>query len=191
VRGQRPRSFLPSFSLQSPHPPPHAPRRRFLPRKIRSAENDRSTSRTTVSFTHTAEELVHESTNRSASTQPVKSLASPRSAGTVGPYTPGNLSFFLHHIPPPTFHWALRDAVQRGHAHPCVQCRKQPQAVGDLCLGCDSSVARSNETRLRELDLRDPNADSRMYTAPATQPFPLTILQLSPTSTVSGMVSKR
>jgi len=131
---------------------------------------------------------VHESNNRSASTLLAKSPASPRSAGTVGLYTPGNLSFFLHHIPTPTFHRPPRDAVQRGHAHPCVQCRKQPQAVGDLCLGCDSSVARSNETRLRELDLRDPKADSRMYPTPATQPLPLTVLQLSPTSTVSGKV---
>jgi len=53
-----------------------------------------------------------------------------------------------------------RDAVQKGHAAPCTECRKQPQAIGDLCLGCNSTTGRSNEPRLKELDLRDPKADS-------------------------------
>jgi hypothetical protein len=70
----------------------------------------------------------------------------------------------------------------------CVECRKQPQAVGDLCLGCNNSIGRSNEPRLRELHLRDPGADSRTFRTPATQLWPLTIPQLSPTSTVSGEV---
>jgi len=55
-----------------------------------------------------------------------------------------------------------RDAVQQGHAAPCIECRKQPQAIGDLCLGCNSATAKSNEPRLKELDLRDPQADSLM-----------------------------
>jgi len=32
--------------------------------------------------------------------------------------------------------------------------------VGDLCLGCNNSIGRSNEPRLRELNLQDPKADS-------------------------------
>jgi len=57
-------------------------------------------------------------------------------------------------------HGHARDAVEQGHAPPCVECRRQPQAIGDLCLGCNSSIGKSNEPRLRELDLQDPKADS-------------------------------
>ncbi|KAF9643752.1 hypothetical protein BDM02DRAFT_3122987 [Thelephora ganbajun] len=53
-----------------------------------------------------------------------------------------------------------RDAVQHGHALPCAECGRQPQAIGDLCLGCNNSIGKSNEPRLKELSLQDPKADS-------------------------------
>ncbi|KAF9790509.1 hypothetical protein BJ322DRAFT_1169402 [Thelephora terrestris] len=53
-----------------------------------------------------------------------------------------------------------RDAVQDGHATPCVECKKQPQAIDELCLGCNSSLGRSTEPRLKELSLQDPQAAS-------------------------------
>ena len=63
--------------------------------------------------------------------------------------------------------------------------------MGDLCVGCDSSFGRSNEPRLKELDLRDPQADSRTSTTPTTPSLPLTVFQLSHTSNVSGEALNR
>ena len=64
---------------------------------------------------------------------------------------------------PPIIYRLHRDAARQGYAPTCVDCRKQPQAVGDLCLGCNNSVGRSNEPRLRELNLQDPKADSGAF----------------------------
>ena len=83
--------------------------------------------------------------------------------------------FFFSIFPSLVTHQPHRDAVQQGHALPCVECRRQPQAIGDLCLGCNSTIGKSNEPRLRELDLQDPRADSRMPRTPATLPWSLSL----------------
>jgi len=190
TRTQWPRSSLLSFLPPSSHSPLYATRRRFLPRKTRSVGNDPSTSKIRASSTHTAEELVREPTNRSASTRLAAPPESLRSADTVDLGTPGNPSF-ISIFPSPVTHQPHRDAVHLGHAPSCVECRRQPQAIGDLCLGCNSSIGKSNEPRLRELDLQDPTADSRTFRTSATQPWPLTLFQLSPTSAISGEVPNR
>lgn len=61
----------------------------------RSVGNDPSLSRARVSFTHTAEELVHEPINRPASTRLAISPENLRSVDTAHPDTPGKLSFFF------------------------------------------------------------------------------------------------
>jgi len=53
-----------------------------------------------------------------------------------------------------------RDAVQQGHAPPCVDCKKQPQAIDELCLACNSSLGKSTDPRLKEISLQDPQAAS-------------------------------
>ena len=146
-------------------PPPHATRLWFLPRDIRSADNVLNTSKIRDLSTRTAEELVRELVTRPASTRLATPPASLRSADTVDPDMPGNLSF-IPVFSSPTTHQPHRDAVFQGHALPCAECRKQPQAIGDLCLGCNSSIGRSNEPRLRELHLQDPKADSRTFPNP-------------------------
>ena len=57
--------------------------------------------------------------------------------------------------------------MENGYARPCSDCRIQPQAIADLCLGCNSALGRSAETRLKELDLQDPSAVSGTF---QTQP---------------------
>jgi len=151
-----------SFLSPSSHSPLHATRWRFLPRKTRSVGNDPSSSKIRALPTRTAEEPVHEPTNRGASTRLATPLESLRSADTVDLSTPGNPSF-ISIFPSPVTHQPHREAVQQGHALPCIECRRQPQAIGDLCLGCNSSIGKSNEPRLRELDLQDPTADSRTF----------------------------
>lgn len=162
------------LSLSS-HPPPYANLLRSLPRKIRSVGSDPGISKIQASFTRTAEEPVREFINRAASTHPATSLEKLRSADTADLYTPGNPSFFFSIFPSLVTHQPHRDAVQQGHALPCVECRRQPQAIGDLCLGCNSTIGKSNEPRLRELDLQDPRADSRMLRTPAALPLSLTL----------------
>ena len=110
--------------------------------------------------TRTAEEPVHAPNKPNANIYIATPLGGLRSADTVDLHTPGSLSLIAI-FPPPMAHRPHRDAVQQGHAAPCIECRKQPQAIGDLCLGCNSATAKSNEPRLKELDLRDPQADSR------------------------------
>lgn len=66
-------------------------------------------------------------------------------------------------FPSPTAHWLYRDAVQQGYAKGCAECGKHPQAIEDLCLGCNSAVAKSAESRLRELDPQDPNAATSTF----------------------------
>jgi len=140
-----------------------------MPRKIRSVGNERSTSRVVrVSSTHTAEELARGPNNHRASTRIATPPGKLRSVDTVDPHTPGNPSF-ISIFPSPVTHKPHRDAVQRGFAMPCMECRKQPQAIGDLCLGCNSSIGKSNEPRLKELNLQDPKADSGTFLTLVTQ----------------------
>ena len=168
----------------------YATRWRFLPRKTRSVGNDPSTSKIRASPTRTAEEPVREPSNPSASTRLATPLENLRSADTVDLSTPGNPSL-ISIFPSPVTHQPHREAVQQGHALPCVECGRQPQAMGDLCLGCNNSIGRSNEPRLRELDLQDPTADSRTFRTPATLSWPLNLFQSSPTSAISGKVPNR
>jgi len=60
-----------------------------------------------------------------------------------------------------------------------------------LCLGCNSSIRKPNEPQLKELNLQDPEADSRTFLIQATQPRPLTLFQLSPTSIIGGKAPNR
>ena len=157
--------------------------------KFRSVENDPNTSKVQVSSTHTAEEPAREPNSRSASTHLATTLESLRSADTVDLRTPGNPS--CNSISPSMTHQPHREAVRQGHALPCVECGRHPQAIGDLCLGCNSSIEKSNEPRLKELNLLDPTVDSRTFRTPATQPWPLTLFQSSLTSTISGKVQNQ
>jgi len=58
-----------------------------------------------------------------------------------------------------------KDAVQQGRAYPCVECRRQPQAIGHLCLGCNhSAIGKLTDPQLRGLTLQDPKAASLIDT---------------------------
>ena len=92
---------------------------------------------------------------------------------------------------PQMTHWLHRDAVQQGHAPPCVDCKKQPQAIDELCLACNSSLGKSTDPRLKEISLQDPQAASRTSQILQIQSFPLTIFQLSITSPTSGKALSR
>jgi hypothetical protein len=171
VRGWWQRSSLPSFSHS-----PHTTCRRSLPHKPRSAGNDRSSSRIQVSSTHTAGELVREPVRQRAATLLVPPPASQRSADTADLDTLGALSFSPLYSPPPITHQSHRNAVSHGHTLACAECRKQPRATGNLCLGCNNSTGKLSEPRLKELDLHDPRTNSSTFSTPAgSQLQPLTI----------------
>lgn len=72
----------------------------------------------------------------------------------------------------PVTHWLRRQAVQDGHALACAECGKQPQGIENMCLGCNSSLGRLTEPRLRELNLQDPTATSSALQTSATQLYP-------------------
>lgn len=157
--------FFPSSST------PSCPSATSASKKNRSVGNEPSMSKARALSTHTAEEPVHALTRASANIHLATPLQGLRSADTADLDTPGNL-LFIAILPSPMAHRSHRDAVQQGHAAPCIECRKQPQAIGELCLGCNSTSVKSNEPRLKELDLRDPKADSRAFRDPAIQSFP-------------------
>lgn len=156
-------------SLRLPIPSPHSTRLRCLSRKFRSADNDPSTSRRTASSTRTVEEPAREHNNSLASTRHVTPPAGQPSADTVDFHIPGDFSSPLPPSSPPMTHCLHRQAVQEGHAQPCVECGRQPQAIGDLCLGCNSSLGKLTEPRLRELNLQDPIAVPGTFQTSATQ----------------------
>jgi len=166
-------------------PSSYLPRPKFLSRIIRSVENAPSMSNGMVSCIHIAEEPVPGQVDRTANTQPATIPESLPSADIVDLSMPGILPFPFLHLRRLT-HRPFREAVREGHAQPCTDCKKQPQAIDDLCLACHSSFGRSSDPRLKELSLDDPKAVSGTLQPSPHHRAPLKTIQLSTTSTING-----
>lgn len=70
-------------------------------------------------------------------------------------------------------HCLCREAAQMSRVPPCAKCRMQPQTIRDSCLRCNPPPLKSTESRLEELNLRDPTAASRMFRDLVTRPWPI------------------
>ena len=140
---------------------PCSPRPKSLSRKIRTVEHAPSTLNGMISWIHMAEGPVPGRVNWTASTQVATTPETLPSADIVDLYMPGIISPFLH-LRRMT-HRLFRDAVREGHTQPCADCKKQPQAIEDLCLACHNSYGRSSDPRLKELSLDDPRAFSGTF----------------------------